>query len=190
MNLLDPRPHLTPALERVVLDLCLAVPELRGLKPDAILVVALAAHGHAAASVRELSRVARGVSVEGHRRTIELGLRPPFFLEGDAARRLGTLVHELLHIDPGDPTRLYDQNRHERTSHAALEKQARALAARYLERTDPTALLCLAHHGEVLMRQWRHRPFETTRGRRFDDDDVFEGPVVMETPAGLRGGWW
>lgn len=188
--LLDPRPRLTPALERVLLDLCAAIPELTGVEPASMLVVGLAAHGGAAASVRELSRVARGVVVEGHRRTIELGLRPPFFLEGDASRRLGTLIHELLHIDPADPARLLDDNRHDRKGHAALEKEARALGARYLERADPAGLLCLAHQGEVLLRQWKHRPFETTRGKRFGDDDVFEGPVVMQTPAGMRGGWW
>lgn len=188
--LLDPRPRLTPAIERVLLDLCAAIPELSGLDPAAILVVGLAAHGTAAASVRELSRVARGVSVDGHRRSIELGLRPPFFLDGDASRRLGTLIHELLHIDPADPARLLEDNRHDKKSHTALEKEARALAARYLERSDPAGLLCLAHQGEVLLRQWRRRPFETTRGVRFSDDDVFEGPVIMLTPAGMRGGWW
>lgn len=190
MPLLDPRPRLTAALDRVLLDVCAAIPELSGLEPASILVVGLAAHGGAAASVRELGRVARGVSIEGHHRKIELGLRPPFFLEGDASRRLGTLVHELLHIDPADPSRLLEDNRHDKKSHAALEKEARAMATRYLERSDPAGLLCLAHHGEVLLRQWKHRPFETTRGRRFDDEDVFEGPIVMQTPAGMRGGWW
>lgn len=186
----DPRPRLTPALERVLSDLCAAVPELAGHKPASILVVGLAAHGSAAASVRELSRVARGVTVDGHRRTIELGLRPPFFLEGDASRRLGTLIHELLHIDAGDAARLLDENRHSKKGHAALEREARALAARYLERADPVGLLCLAHQGEVLFRQWKRRPVETTRASRFGDDDVFEGPLVMQTPAGMRGGWW
>ena len=190
MPLLDPRPHLTPALERVILDVCAAIPELSGLEPASILVVGLAAHGGAAASVRELGKVARSVSFEGHHRHIELGLRPPFFLEGDASRRLGTLVHELMHLDPGDPTRLLDDNRHHRKSHDALESEARQMANRYLEKSDPAALLCLAHQGEVLLRQWKHRPFETTRGRSFDDDDVFDGPVLMQTPAGMRGGWW
>jgi hypothetical protein len=140
--------------------------------------------------VRELSRVAKGVSIEGRRRFIELGLRPAFFLDGDGARRIGTLIHELLHIDPADSARLLDANRHTHRSHDALEKEARTLAARYLKQVDPTDLLCLSHHGEVLLRMWKRRPFETTRGHRFNDDDVFEGPVVMETPAGLRGGWW
>lgn len=188
--LLDPRPRLTPALERVLLELCSGIPELAGLEPASILVVGLAAHGTAAASVRELSRIARSVTIEGKRRTIELGLRPAFFLEGDASRRLGTLVHELLHVDPEHPGCLLDDNRHTNKSHAALEKQARAVAARYLERADPAGLLCLAHQGEALLRQWQRRPCETTRGARFGDDDVFAGPIVMHTPAGMRGGWW
>ena len=54
---------------------------------------------------------------------------------------------------------------------------------------DPLPLLCLAHHGEVLMRQWRHRPLDGVP-RTFTDRDVFEGPLLMRTPKGGRGSWW
>jgi hypothetical protein len=51
-------------------------------------------------------------------------------------------------------------------------------------------MLCLAHDGEVRLRQWRKRPADSTARRRFSDDDVFFGIVQMCTPADRRGGWW
>lgn len=186
----DPRPVLAPALESVLADLARALPELGELTTAEVLVVALAAHGTAAASVRSLGVVARSVRVDGQRRRVELGLRPAFFLEGDAPRRLTTLVHELLHLDPKRPGALHEARRHRVRSHAAHEVEARALARRYLEAVDPVRILCLAHDGEVLMRQWRRRPCDDTRGQRFTDRDVFHGPVRMFTPKAARGGWW
>lgn len=186
----DPRPDWTPALERVLAAIVGDVPALDGLDVGGIVVVGLAAHGTGAASVRELHDVAARVVLGGRRRRIELGLRPPFLLDADAPRRLATLVHELLHLDPARPGRLLDDNRHARRSHASLEREARSHAARLLDSLDPSLLLCLAHDGEVLLRQWRHRPAETTRRRAFGDDDVYLGPVVVRTPADRRGGWW
>ena len=186
----DPRPLLTPALEALLVDVVARVPELAGIACGDIVVVALGAHAHSAASVRALGDVAHSVHVDGKKRRVELGLRPPWFHGGDAPRRLATLVHELLHLDPHAPGRLLEANRHKNRSHAKLEKEARAIAVRYLDAGDPTLVLCLAHEGEVLMRQWRHRPFDTTAKTRFTDDDVFHGPVRMITPSGARGGWW
>jgi hypothetical protein len=186
----DPRPDWTPALERLLGAVVDGVPSLAGLDPTAIIVVGLAAHGAGAASVRELGTVASRVLVAGRRRHIELGLRPPFLLDGDAPRRLTTVVHELLHLDPARPGRLLDDNRHSRRTHASLEREARSHARRLLDTLDPALLLCLAHDGEVLLRQWRHRPAETTKRRRFSDDDVFFGPVPVRTPADRRGSWW
>lgn len=190
MPMLDPRPVLTPALERLLLDVISRVPALSGLDPDNILVVGLAAHGTAVASVRPLDDVASRVTVDGKRRRVELGLRPGFFHEGDAPRRVATLVHELLHLDPGRPGRLLEERRHRVRSHGAHEKEARALARRYLDEADPLRVLCLAHDGEVMLRQWLRRPCEATARRRFHDDDVFHGPVRMVTEADARGGWW
>ncbi|MBM4280979.1 MAG: hypothetical protein FJ137_09525 [Deltaproteobacteria bacterium] len=186
----DPRPDWTPALERLLSAITASVPPLAGLPTDDVLVVGLAAHGTGAASVRELRDVAARVVVDGHRRQVELGLRPPFLLDADAPRRLATLVHELLHLDPVHPGRLLAANRHAHRSHTSLEREARAHARRLLDDLDPALLLCLAHDGEVLLRQWRHRPAETTRRRVFGDADVFVGPVVVRTPADRRGGWW
>jgi len=186
----DPRPDWTPALERLLGAIATHTPALAALDVEDILVVGLAAHGTAAVSVRELRGQSRQVVVDGRRRVIELGLRPPFLLDADAPARLATLVHELLHLDPGHPGRLLDDNRHVRRSHASLEREARAAAKTLLGVLDPALVLCLAHDGEVLLRQWRHRPADTTAGRAFGDDDVFRGPVVVRTPADRRGGWW
>jgi hypothetical protein len=189
-RVVDTRPVWTPALENLIARVIAAVPSLAGLEGEDILVVGLAAHGTGAASVRELRGTAARVIIDGRRRRLELGLRPPFLLDGDAPRRLTTLVHELLHLDPRRRGRLLESNRHANRPHESLERQARAEARRLLNVLEPTLMLCLAHEGEVLLRQWRHRPCETTPRRVYGDDDVFNGPVLVRTPPGLRGGWW
>jgi predicted metallopeptidase len=185
----DPRPDLTPAIERVLLRLC-ALPALEGIDARRVVVVAHGAHGSAAASVRSLVGSMKRCTLDGDRRLVELCLRPPFFLDGDAPRRLATLAHELLHLDRSRAGALLEENRHARRSHASLEKEARAIANELLEGDNPLDVLCLAHDGEVLMRQWRVRPGDSTRARTFGDRDVFTGPVRMRTPARARGGWW
>src|SRR5262245_49543802 len=125
MATLDSRPSLTPALESVIDDVIARVPAFHGI--TGVLIVGLAAHGSAAASVRSLANVAKSVVVDGKKCRVELGLRPAFFLEGDAPRRLATLVHEILHLDPKKPGALLEDNRHARRSHGAHEKEARAI---------------------------------------------------------------
>jgi hypothetical protein len=186
----DPRPALTPALEALLGQLIDATPAFAGLVATDLLVVGLAAHGAAVASVRSLRGQARGVVVDGRRRRVELGLRPDFFLGGDAPRRLGTLCHELLHLDPRRPGHLLDENRYARKSQRALDREAAAIAAAALGGLPPTAFLCLAHDGEVRLRQWRRRPCDETAGSTFGDRDVFDGVVRMHTPPDRRGGWW
>lgn len=185
----DQRPQLTPALDRILVGLC-RLPPLAGLDARSIVVVAHGAHGAAAASIRPLAGSLTRCTLDGHRRTLELCLRPPFFLDGDAPRRVATLAHELLHADPKRPGALLDENRHARRTHASLERDARALARAFLDVADPLDVLALAHHGEVLMRQWRVRPVESTRSRAFGARDVFVAPVRMVTPRAARGGWW
>lgn len=181
----DPRPDLTPALERLLG----AIVDDAGfdVDVDAIVVVAGAAHGTASASVRDLAGCASAVVVDGRARSVELALRPPFFLDGDAPTRLTTLVHELLHLR-GRALRA-DYRHHERP-HDVVEEEARAIAKGLLERLDDRLVLCLAHDGECFLRAWRHRPIETTARRAFDDDDVYAGVVCVRTPADRRGGWW
>jgi hypothetical protein len=190
MSSSDPRPSLTPALERLLRAMVTLSPQLGGdesIDVDTIVVVALAAHGESAASVRDLRGCAKSVVVGGKTKTLELGLRPPFFFDGDAPSRLCTLCHELLHVD-GD--RLREANRHRNKPHEELEREARAIARDLLDVLDPKDVLCLAHDGEVLLRAWRHRPTEQTSARAFSDVDVFAQPVRLTTPADRRGGWW
>ena len=182
----DPRPSLTPALDTLVAGL-VTLDDLAGLHAPDLLVVALGAHGHVAASVRSLEG---HVTIARKRRRVELGLRPPFFLEGDAPRRLATLIHELLHLDPKKPGTLLEERRHAKRPHAIHEKHARALAKTWLDHNDPLSVLCLAHHGEVLMRTWRHRPVEGARTTRFTDTDLMEAPLAMVTAKAARGSWW
>lgn len=185
----DPRPSLTPALDALLTSL-VKLDGLAGLRAQDIVVVALGAHGTAAASIRSLHGT--NVTIARKKRRAELGLRPPFFLDGDAPRRLATLVHELLHLDPKTPGALLEDRRHARRSHAQHEQHAGALAKQWLAHNDPLPLLCLAHHGEVFMRTWRNRPVDDSHAMRttFNDRDVYEAPLIMHTPKGARGSWW
>lgn len=184
-------PSLTPHLDALLAATVDAVDELRGLDPSSVVVVALAAHGTAAASVRSLEGAAKSVVVGGARRRIELGLRPPFFLDGDATRRLATLVHELLHLDPKRAGRLLEEARHAVRPHAAHERRARAIAKELLLQDAVVRLLApLAHDGEATLRAWKHRPIEETARRAFTDRDVIEAPLVVRTPRRLRSVWW
>ncbi len=181
----DARPDLTLALERLLRSM--AQHHDFGVDVSRVVVVALAAHGEAAASVKALTACSKRVVVDGGARTIELGLRPPFFRHGDAPSRLATLAHELLHLE-GDGLR--EENRHKTRSHESLDEEARGVAKVLIEVVDAHDVLCLAHDGEVLLRAWTHRPTEQTKQRVFDDADVHAQVVRMITPADRRGGWW
>lgn len=185
----DPRPLLAPALDALLADVIARTDELTGIDASAVLVVAQGAHGRAAASVRSLLDAAHRVEVEGKVRAIEISLRPPFFLDGDATARLTTLVHELLHIDPARPGELLDAHKHEARSHAEHEAHARSLAQRWLDAADPAQLAPLGHDGEVWMRAWKHRPVPDADQQSYGDDDVFLTPVRLVTPASRRTSW-
>lgn len=187
---LDPRPTLTSALEGLLLRLITVSPAFAGLVASDVLVVGLAAHGAAVASIRPLRGQAASVVIGGHRRRVELGLRPGFFLEGDAPTRLATLCHELLHLDPRRAGALLDDNRHARRSQRSVDAEAAGIARAAMNALPPAQLLCLAHEGEVRLRMWRRRPIDETARSRFTDADVFDGIVAMHTPADRRGSWW
>ena len=186
----DPRPVLDAPLHALLTDIAAKLEPLCGIDAGAILVVALSAHGTAAASVRSLHQTAERVVVDGRPRAWELALRPPFFLEGDATRRLGTLVHELLHLDPRRPGLLLDERRHTHRPHEEHEREAVALAQQWLATADLSLLAPLGHHGEAMMRHWKHRPVPDTRGRAFTEADLFLSPILMCTPKDRRTVWW
>lgn len=186
----DPRPLLGEKLQRLLDDLCTHVPALGGISGQDILVVAVSAHGRAAASIRSLRDVARGVSVGGRKCLVELALRPPFFLDADPARRVATLVHELLHLDPRSPGDLLEAHRHRLRPHAEHDAEAQHLAEQWLQQAELSLLAPLGHDGEVMMPQWRTRPVPETASLSFSERDLFLGPVVMQTPADHRTVWW
>jgi hypothetical protein len=186
----DSRPVLTAPLERLLADVIERTPELAGLRADDILLLAQGAHGRAAASVRPLTNLTRRVLVDDKERRVEIVLRPPFFLDGDASARLTTLVHELLHLDPAHPGQLLEEFRHDARPHAAHEAHAREVAARWLEDADLALLAPLGHDGEVWMRAWKHRPVPESEQQHYTDDDVMLTPVRIVTPRARRTTWW
>lgn len=186
----DPRPSFDAPLAKLLARLAKDLEPLAGLQASQVLPVAVSAHAGAAASVRSLGDVAHSVKVDGRERHWELALRPIFFLSGEPTRRLATLVHELLHLDPAQPGRLLPARRHRVRSHEEHEEQARTLAREWLKHGDLNLLAPLGHDGELLLRQWRHRPIAQTQARRFTGRDLFVGPIRMVTGARYRSVWW
>jgi hypothetical protein len=180
-------PDLAPALDRL-LEALAAHDALRGLDARAILPVAASAHGRSVASVRPLDDVAETVDIGGRARRWELALRPLFFLTGDPAKRLTTLVHELLHIDPAGGLR--DDKRHASTPKAELDDEAAAVTGSWLESADPVLAAPLGHDGVARLPQWRVRPIDETAHRHFTDADLCDAWVDVVTPPSARTVWW
>jgi hypothetical protein len=188
-GMVELRPALGPALDRLIAALC-RMPTLRPRPSSAIVTVALGAHGTSVASVRVLLLFAASVIIERQPKRIELGLRPAFFVHATPGQRLSTLCHELLHLDD-NCTSLRPEHRHDRLPHLEMERQAQALAHAFLATPEgPKLAECLAHHGEVWMPAWLHRPIDATVARRFTNKDIMKTPVAMTTAAGERSGWW
>lgn len=186
----DPRPRIDTALDAIVAALIGAAPSLSPLNPSSIALVALSAYGTAAASVRSLEGTAKKIVLGGEVKTIEIGLRPAFFQEGDLVGRVVTLVHEMLHLDPESPGALRASYRHVERSQQAVDQEAEEVAKDVIGEIDPVVLAPLAHDGEVLMRAWMRRPVPATKEMRFDDKDVFRTPIRMRTPPEARSSWW
>lgn len=186
-------PRLDTALDALLSSVLSRMPDHAHIDPSAILLVAGGAHGGIVASVRSLGESARTVRVADKERLWEIALRPRFFWEGDASQRLGTLFHELLHLDPARPGALLEEARHHRRSHEEHERLASTLAEAWLSGCSPSerALLApLGHHGVVWMRQWKFRPVREEPRRAFGDADLFLGPLWIQTPRPLRSVWW
>ena len=98
-----------------------------------------------------------------------------------------TLLHELLHISkPFDGT-LDPERRHSKVPPARFEALLRPLVKRYLQEGDAALLGALAHHGEVLARQWLERPTGRGNGKQtYTEKDLFLGPVQMITRRRLH----
>ncbi|MEW5848527.1 MAG: hypothetical protein AB2A00_06915 [Myxococcota bacterium] len=181
----DPRPDFSKALDRLVVDVTRRVPQLGHVRPSEILVVAGAAKDTSRATIRTLEVP---VTVEGHRRRFEVTLRPLFFLDANGLGRLVTLMHELHHISPAGAG-LAAERRHG-AAEGDFDDHVESLARNYCQVAPMAVLAPLGHHGEVLCRQWRIRPGATGPARRYSDQHLFLGPVLMQTPRRERTGWW
>lgn len=181
-------PNFQKALDALLHTLVQKVPELEHVDVARILSVRVSAHGLSVASVRDLRSFSKSVKVGGHVKDIELALRPRFFLEGNAAKRAATLVHELLHV--GAPLGL-----NERMSHANIStKDMNVLAVKCVERLiakeGSAGFACLGHQGWASMQEWKTRPISNTAERAFSDDDLTLSHVCFHTPESERSGWW
>ncbi len=190
MVYLDPRPNFSVSLESLLASLITDLPAFNGIEHNRIIVVYSSAYGLVAASIRPLGVCAKSIEIKGHRKNIELSLRPKFFFEGSPIRRLVTILHELLHIDQQNPHQLLVKHKHQNISQKALDKLAVKQATLWLQLKKFKLLAPLGHNGEVLIRQWKHMPVENTSTRIFSDKDIFLSPMIMKTKRNKRTVWW
>ena len=162
--------------------------QLGYVDPSRILFIAGAARRDHRASVRPLKYAAAGggaykkpvVQIDGVNMLYEVCLRPRFFLFGDAARRLATIVHELWHMAPAFDGTLAPERRHDRASVCAFNQQVRTM----VDRLDPTSTEIFGFEGELTMTAWLSRPpsrvpIEVEHRMLYDERDLFEAIVTQ-----------
>ena len=182
------RPNATLLCRRIVHDMTRKLPELSHVRASRILFVAGEARRGSRATIRPLGDGRRPkVVLKGRRALYCVTLRPKFFRASDPEQRVATLLHELLHIaKPFDGT-LDPDRRHSKVPAARFEALLRPLIKRYLQDGDAVLLGALAHHGEVLARQWLERPTGRGNGKQtYTEKDLFLGPVQMITRRRLH----
>jgi hypothetical protein len=114
-------------------------------------------------------------------------LRPKFFRASTPEQRVATLLHELLHISPQFDGLLHPERRHASVPKGRFDALLRPLVRRYLAAADAELLSALAHHGEVLARQWLERPTGNNVGKRtYTEKHLFFGPLQMITRRKLH----
>ncbi len=182
------RPQLGPALRRIVRDAAAKLPEFSHVRASQILIVAGEARRASRATIRPLGDRAQRPEVwfRGTRILYVVTLRPRFFRDSTPEARVATLLHELYHISGR-----FDGTLHRGRRHAVLgprfARRLRPIVHRYVEQMAPELLAGVAHHGEVLVRQWLEKPPHVTgRGRglvrrHYDEAQLFLGPVRMIT---------
>jgi predicted metallopeptidase len=182
------RPNATLLCRRVVDDMSRKLPELGHVHASRILFVAGEARRGSRATIRPFGDGRRPkVVLKGRRALYCVTLRPKFFRSSDPEQRVATLLHELLHIaKPFDGT-LDPERRHSKVPPPRFEALLRPLVKRYLQEGDAALLGALAHHGEVLARQWLERPTGRGNGKQtYSEKDLFLGPVQMITRRRLH----
>jgi predicted metallopeptidase len=182
------RPNATLLCRRIVADMVRKLPELSHVRASRVLLVAGEARRGSRATIRPLGGKGRPrVVVKGRRALYCITLRPKFFRASTPEQRVATLLHELLHISPQFDGLLHPDRRHAKVPKARFEALLRPLVRRYLAGADPELLSALAHHGEVVARQWLERPTGSNAGKRaYTEKHLFLGPVQMITRRKLH----
>jgi predicted metallopeptidase len=177
------RPNATLLCRRIAADMAKKLPELSHIQPARILFVAGEARRASRATIKPLLRAR--VSLKGKRALYCITLRPKFFRASTPEQRVETLLHELLHISAEFDGRLHPGRRHAALPGTKFRALLRPLLRRYLADGDVDLLSALAHHGDVVARQWLERPTGNT-SRPYTEKDLFIGPVQMITPRHLH----
>jgi predicted metallopeptidase len=182
------RPNATLLCRKIVADMVRKLPELSHVRASRILFVAGEARRGSRATIRPLGGKGRAhVALKGRRALYCITLRPKFFRSSTPEQRIATLLHELLHISPRFDGLLHPERRHASVPKARFEALLRPLVRRYLTAADPALLSALAHHGEVVARQWLERPTGMNGGGRvYTEKHLFLGPVQMITRRKLH----
>src|SRR5437870_9979839 len=180
-----PRPNATLLCRRMGADMARKLPELSHIKASRILFVAGEARRGSRATIRPLQGAK--VHVKGRRALYCVTLRPKFFRSSTPEQRVETLVHELLHISNEFDGRLHPGRRHSLLPGRKFRSLLRPLVRRYLAQADAELLSTLAHHGEVVARQWLERPTgKSSRRQAYSEKHLFLGPVQMITGRHLH----
>jgi predicted metallopeptidase len=182
------RPNATLLCRRIVADMVGKLPELSHVRASRILFVAGEARRGSRATIRPLGGKGRArVSLKGRRVLYCVTLRPKFFRASTPEQRVATLLHELLHISPQFDGLLHPERRHASVPKGRFDALLRPLVRRYLAAADAELLSSLAHHGEVLARQWLERPTGNNVGKRtYTEKHLFFGPLQMITRRKLH----
>ena len=182
------RPNATLLCRRLVGDMVRTLPELSHIKVSRILFVAGEARRGSRATIRPLGGEGRArVSLKGRRALYCITLRPKFFRASTPEQRVSTLLHELLHISRRFDGNLDPERRHSRLRQGRFDALLKPLLRRYLAEGDASLIGALAHHGEVLARQWLERPTpRSDPGDVYSEKHLFLGPVLMVTRRKLH----
>ena len=161
------------------------LPELSRIRASRILFVAGEARRGSKATIRPL--FGSRISFKGKRALYCVTLRPRFFRSSTPEQRVETLLHELLHISAEFDGKLHAGRRHSTLARGKFESLLHPLVKRYLATADTALLSGLAHHGEMVARQWLERPTgSASKKQAYSEKHLFLGPVQMITRRQLH----
>lgn len=181
-----PRPNATLLCRRIVADMSVKLPELSHVQAARILFVAGEARRGSRATIRALGNGGARVALKGKRALYCVTLRPKFFRASTPEQRVETLLHELLHVSATFDGKLHAERRHSSLPKESFGAILGPLVRRYLAAAEPALLGGLAHHGEVIARQWLERPVGRGARSTYTEEHLFLGPVQMITRRKLH----